>query len=229
MLLALVKSMVKGKNGQKNDADLDPDSDEALMLAYKDGDIEAFEKLVKRHERGLFNFVLRSVGRQEIAEELVQEVFVRIVKSASSYQQTAKFTTWAYTIARNICIDRARKTKNRTEYSLNATVGGEEGTQTHQDRLVEEGHSASVELEKKVFLQRLQEALQELPEEQREVFVMREVSGLKFREIADVLEVPVPTVKSRMRYALEALRGHLSAYRGTSFDDEDRAETEQSV
>ena len=231
MLLALVKTLVKGKEeASEETAAPKKQSDEELMIAYKEGDIAAFEQLVKRHERGLFNFILRSVGRQELAEELLQEVFIRIVKSAKGYQQTAKFTTWAYTIARNLCIDRARKTKNRTEYSLNTTIGSEDGGQTHLDQLVDDGaHSPSVDLERKVFREQLADALAQLPEDQREVFVMREVTGLKFREIADILECPVPTVKSRMRYALEALRGHMAAYKGHSFDEDDRADAEQNA
>lgn len=229
MLLALVKTLVKGK--EEVEADAPPDnSDEALMIRYRDGDISAFETLVKRHERGLFNFILRSVGRQELAEELLQEVFVRIVKSAESYQQTAKFTTWAYTIARNLCIDRARKHNKRKEYSLNTTIGGDDGSQTHMDQLVDDkANSASVDYDRKVFRDRLAEALAQLPEDQREVFVMREITGLKFREIADVLDCPVPTVKSRMRYALESLRGHLASYQGHSFDEDERQETETGL
>lgn len=196
------------------------------MFAYAAGEVKAFEILVQRHERALFNFIFRSVGRRDIAEELLQETFLRIIKSAPKYQKTAKFTTWAYTIARNICIDRARKFKKRKEYSLDRTVGdGEDGGATFLDNVVDEQAAAgSMDVEKKVFLERLKGALEELPDEQSEVFIMREFSGLKFREIAEILDIPVPTVKSRMRYALEGLRGHLAAYRDHSFDEEEKIE-----
>ena len=204
MLLALVKSLAKPGTSQKES--VDPDSDEALMFAYQEGDVSAFEKLVKRHEKPIFNFILR-VGRQDLAEELLQEVFMRIVKSAPSYQRTAKFTTWAYTIARNICIDRARKHSKRKEYSYDQKVGGDEDGRSFLDSMPDtKATAATADYDRKVFLERLKEALAQLPEDQREVFVMREISGLKFREIADVLECPVPTIKSRMRYALESLR-----------------------
>ena len=78
--------------------------------------------------------------------------------------------------------------------------------------------------EREQFLERLQEALAQLPEDQREVFLLKEVSGLKFREIAEIVDAPVPTIKSRMRYALQALRGHLAAYEDASFDEEERRE-----
>ncbi len=227
MIFALLKSLTS-RRAVKDEAPSVPLSDQAdeeLMLAYAAGNVDAFEIIVKRHERPLFNFILRSVGRRDIAEELLQETFVRIIKSASKYQTTAKFTTWAYTIARNICIDRARKFKKRKELSLDRSVGNDDGGATFLDNVVDErASSGGTELEKKVFLERLQAALQDLPEEQRDVFVMREFSGLKFREIAEVLEIPVPTVKSRMRYALEALRGHLAAYRDHSFDEEEKLE-----
>ena len=224
MLLAIVKNLFGKKKAEEDEPmPLDELCDEELMIAYRDGDVVAFEILVKRHERGIFNFIVRSTGRRDLAEELLQEVFLRIVKSAPKYEQTAKFTTWAYTIARNICIDRARKAKKYSEVSLDNTMGGDDDGQTFKDALVDEdGGSATVDYDKQQFVKRLKGALAELPDEQREVFVMREFSGLKFREIAEVLEIPVPTVKSRMRYALETLRGHLQMYKGHSFDREDR-------
>lgn len=228
MIFAFFKSLT-GKKKQAEEVapsvPLNERTDEELMLAYAAGDVAAFEVLVSRHERPLFNFILRSVGRREVAEELLQETFVRIIKSAPKYQTTAKFTTWAYTIARNICIDRARKFRNRQEYSLNQAIGGDVNGATFQDHLVDDAASSgSVDVDKRVFLERLQAALDQLPEEQRDVFMMREFSGLKFREIADVLEVGVPTVKSRMRYALEALRGHLAEYREHNFDEDEQIE-----
>ena len=227
MFFAFIKSLT-GKGRPKADGEAVPlgeRADEELMVLYAAGDVAAFEILVSRHERAIFNFILRSVGRREVAEELLQETFLRIIKSAPKYQQTAKFTTWAYTIARNLCIDRARKHSKRKEYSLDKSVGDDDAGATFLDNLVDdEAASGGVDLEKKVFLERLKEALSELPDDQREVFVMREFSGLKFREIADILDIPVPTAKSRMRYALEALRARLSAYAEHSFDEEEKRE-----
>jgi len=230
MLFALIKSLTSRKSAAEDEAreaavPLNEREDEELMILYGEGDVRAFEILVARHERPLFNFILRSVGRKDIAEELLQETFLRIIRSAPKYQKTAKFTTWAYTIARNLCIDRARKYKKRKEYSLNQTVGNDDDGATFLDNVVDESAaSGGMDLEKKVFLDRLKQALDELPEDQREVFVMREFTGLKFREIADILDIPVPTAKSRMRYALEALRAHLAAYAEHSFDEEEQRE-----
>lgn len=228
MLLSLIKSALGRLASPPADEEvpLEARSDEELMLAYGRGEVRAFELLMKRYERPIFAFLLRSVKRQEIAEELLQEVFMRVIRSAPTYQQTAKFSTWLYTIARNICIDRARKKSRRPELSLDEKVGGEdEGGVSYVDLLVDEGASTShMAHERSVFLERLEEALAQLPPDQREVFLLKEVSGLKFREIAEVVDAPVPTIKSRMRYALQALRGHMAAYEESSFDDEERRE-----
>lgn len=231
MLFSLLKSVLgrkqKGDRGGSSPKPLEECSDEELIERYgQRGEARAFDLLVQRHERGVYNFILRSVKRQEIAEELLQEVFIRVIRNASNYKQSAKFSTWLYTIARNICIDRARKHNRRKETSLNTQLGGDgdEGA-SFLDLLVDESAEAShIHHEKRKFLKKLQGALEALPDEQREVFLLKELSGLKFREIAEVVDAPVPTVKSRMRYALQALQGHLADYEGLSFDEEERLE-----
>lgn len=200
--------------------------DETLMLLYAEGVHEAFEVLLKRHERGVYNFILRSTRAPDLAEDLTQEVFLRVIRSAPKYKKSARFTTWLYTIARNICIDRARRASRRKEVSLNRNIGGDndEGSKTFLDALPDDDAEAgSISMIREQFRDRLKVALEALPEEQREVFLLREVSGLKFREIADIVGVPENTIKSRMRYALETLRGHMEEFRGYSFDlDEQR-------
>ena len=201
--------------------------DETLMMLYAKGRHEAFEVLLQRHERGIHNFILRSVNNRARAEDLTQEVFFRVIRSAPKYKTSARFTTWLYTIARNICIDQSRRKANKLEVSLDRPVA--RGDQDGRDRTFMESvgdqaaSSGGVELVRQEFRNRLKVALDALPEEQREVFLLREVSGLKFREIADVVGVPENTIKSRMRYALETLRGYLEEFRNYSFDiDESR-------
>ena len=209
--------------GRKPEADLPlPElSDEELMLRYGKGEVRAFEELVTRHQRPVFTFILRFVGSRELAEDLLQEVFLRVVKSAPSYRQKAKFTTWLYTIARNICIDNARKASKRSEVSLDRNLSrdaegdGKTFLDNVEDQVTDDGDSYIL---RKQFRDQLEQALRALPEEQREVYIMREFSGLKFREIAVVVGVPENTVKSRMRYALETLRGHLESFRGVHID-----------
>ncbi len=225
MFFALIKSALRrGAKPAAAEAPLKERSDEELMLLYSEGDVRAFEILLKRHERPIYNFVLRSCKRADVAEELTQEIFMRVVRNADSYQQKAKFTTWLYTIARNICIDRARRSKRAREMSLDEKIGDDDGNSFLDLVVDEKAGVAHMSYERRQFVERLQAALAELPEDQREVFLLKEVSGLKFREIAEVVDAPVPTVKSRMRYALQALRGHMEAYREHRFDEEERKE-----
>jgi len=199
-------------------------ADEELMTRYAEGEAAAFEILLQRHERAVFNFIARFVGDRTAAEDLVQEVFLRVIRTAGRYKQKAKFTTWLFTIARNISIDKTRQRARRPEVSLDRSLGGDAdgNSETFLDRLADEDKPDSAgESIRGEFRKKLQTALDELPEEQRTVFTMREFAGLKFREIADALGVSENTVKSRMRYALQALRGHLADYRDYSFDREE--------
>ena len=187
-------------------------SDAELMLAFQRGDARAFEELAKRHQRGIYNFVLRSVRERGRAEELLQEVFLRVVRSKDRYERTAKFSTWIYSIARNLCVDESRRARFRDHQSLDAERRGKdgEGGGPMVARLESKSVPTDAAAEAPKLRERLQEAVAGLPEEQREVFVMRQVSGMSFREIGEAIGVPENTVKSRMRYALEKLREQLA-------------------
>ena len=115
--------------------DLKALKDEDLMGRFARGDVAAFELLVERHERPVYRFVLRSVRDDERAEELTQDVFLRVVNNAARYKPSAKFTTWLYTIARNACIDEARRRGRRPTVSLNAPdlLGGLESCLSYND------------------------------------------------------------------------------------------------
>lgn len=189
--------------------------DAELMIAFQQGDARAFEVLVGRHQRGVYNFVLRSVRGQGRAEELLQEVFLRVVRSKDRYQRTAKFSTWIYSIARNLCVDESRRARFRDHQSLDAERRGKDGGAGGPmvARLPNPGVPTDEAAEAPRLRQRLAAAIDRLPEEQREVFVMRQVSGMSFREIGETLGVAENTIKSRMRYALEKLREQLGDLR----------------
>src|SRR5689334_12262035 len=192
---------------------LEPDlSDERLMLAFRAGDPRAFEVLVRRHRTPVFNFILRFTGHRARAEDVLQETWLKVVRSAPEYEAKAKFTTWVYTIARNLCVDSARKESYRQAASLEAPVNGAEGTEGRPlgEALPDEGVSPERGAYNARVRPLLERALASLPEEQREVFVLREYSGIPFKEIAHVTGVSENTVKSRMRYALEGLRRRLA-------------------
>lgn len=185
--------------------------DSELMARFKKGDARAFEGILARHRRGVFNFCLKMLGNRAAAEDAMQEVFLRVVRSAKDWERQARLTTWIYTIARNHCIDAIRKAGYRKTASLDHALNDQEGDATPLSERVadEEGISPDRGAESARMRLVLARAIAALPEEQREVFVMREHAGMPFKDIAAVVGVPENTVKSRMRYALEHLRDSL--------------------
>jgi len=181
------------------------------MLAFQRGDARAFEALVKRHRGAVFQFLLRSVGERGRAEDLLQETWLKVVRGAAAWEPKARFTTWVYTMARNLCVDESRRAALRKPVAGAAGEAmGEEGPPM-TERVPDEGAAPDRAAHNVRVRPLLERALAALPPEQREVFVLREYSGVPFKDIAEVTGVPEPTVKSRMRYALEGLRAQLAA------------------
>ena len=201
------------------------------MHAFCRGDARSFEILVARHQRGVFNFLFRSVRNQSRAEELLQEVFLRVVRARSRYEASAKFTTWLYSIARNLCVDESRRAKFRDHQSLDAPRrGNKDGAGSPMvAQLAAEQVPTDEAADAPTIRNRVEAAVQSLPEEQREVFLLRQISGLSFREIADAIGIPENTVKSRMRYALEKLRVELGDLRVVATADAPREESASHV
>jgi len=191
-------------------------TDEVLMLRFQGGDQSAFTGLVRRHKTPVYNFILRTVRSREVAEDLAQDVFVKVVQNAADFKHEARFSTWAYTIARNVCIDHLRKAALRKHPSLDQTTrtnGGEDGP-TLGERIADAHFTSAAD---RVAIgtelgQRITRAVEDLPPEQREVFLLREVANVPFKEIAEIVGVPENTTKSRMRYALERLQQALAEY-----------------
>src|SRR5205823_6454745 len=184
-------------------------TDEELLAAYQQGDPAAFEALLRRHRAPLFTFLLRMLGDRERAEDLAQETFLRIVKGAQAWEQRARFQTWLFTIARNLCVDQSRRDRFRRTDSLDAQGPDEEPAMVDSvpGREIDPARGAESARLRPV----LAKALAGLPAEQREVFLLREQAGVPFKEIAGLTGVNENTVKSRMRYALEGLRKALGA------------------
>ncbi len=175
------------------------------MLRFKAGDARAFEVLVRRHRTPVFSFLLRLTGDRGRAEDLCQETFLKVVKASAGWEERARFTTWLFSIARNLAVDEARRMSFRRAEPLEPAGPGRRDETAAEDLPPDRAADASLVRPK------LEAALQALPPEQREVFLLREYSGLRFAEIAEVTATPENTVKSRMRYALEALRTELAA------------------
>lgn len=187
------------------------DTNESLMLRYRDGEVRAFEILLSRFRQPIFVFILRSVGAHNAAqaEELTQETFLRVIKQASTYEARSKFSTWLYTLARNLCIDASRRRKLRKTQSLDAP---DEDGHSLLERTADRGPAVDRQAIGTELRSKLSQAIEELPEDQRDVFLMRETADLGFKEIAEVLGISENTVKSRMRYALEKLRSSLEEF-----------------
>jgi RNA polymerase sigma-70 factor (ECF subfamily) len=178
------------------------DSDEALVARYRRGEVAAFEALLDRHRRGVHRFLSRLVGDAARAEDLTQDCWMRFIDAAPRWNPDGRFKLWLYAVARNLATDEARRAAHRAHPSLDAPAHGRPLAD-----LVATGARAPEDAAGDAEVRpRLLRAIQDLPEEQREVFLLREYEGISFAGIAEVTGAPVPTVKSRMRYALEALR-----------------------
>lgn len=192
-------------------ASAEDSTDETLMIRYQRGDRSAFAVLVKRYERPLFTFACRYLGQRDLARDVTQESFLRVVRRAQEFRHEARFSTWIFAIVRNICIDELRKSKHRRHLPLDErsddrgaiaeTIGS---TQPAHDP---ERSAIGSRLEREI-----QDALAALPDDQLEVFLLRELAGLPFSEIAEISETSENTVKSRMRYALEKLQKALLSH-----------------
>jgi RNA polymerase sigma-70 factor, ECF subfamily len=191
--------------------DQNPVPDEDLMLRYRNGDIRAFEALYARHRGGLFRYVLRQVGFRSAADEVFQEVWMRIVSSRARYRVEARFATFLYSIAHNCVMDHFRRKPPLQLISFDdkpdeaLQVPGPAGDQP--ERLAQRRQTA----------QQLLKALALLPDEQRNAFLLHEEGGLTLEEIATVMGVGRETAKSRLRYALSKLREELT---GSGFENE---------
>ncbi len=187
-------------------------SDEVLMMRYQTGDHSALALLVKRHKTPMFNFFLRQLRDRNLAEDMVQDLFVKLVRKAGTFKHESRFTTWAYTVARNLCIDQLRKLSLRRHRSLDARTtpdGPTLGERVADDRPEAEADRSAVSAD---IATRVTRAVEDLPAEQREVFLLRQQAGVPFKEIARITGVSENTAKSRMRYALERLQTALAEY-----------------
>ncbi len=190
-------------------------TDEALMQRYQGGDRSVFPELVRRHKTPVYNFILRQIRSPAAAEDLTQDTFVRVVQNASDFRHSSRFSTWMYTIARNLCIDHLRKMSLRRHPSLDQPTAheGEDGP-TLGERTRDQHPKAAVD--RAVIAGelgvRIQHAVEELPSDQKEVFLLREVGQVPFKDIAEIVGVSENTIKSRMRYALERLQKALAEY-----------------
>lgn len=177
------------------------DADDAVLLRrYRQGDAEAFATLYERHRLGLYRFLCGLCGDSAQADEVFQETWLSLIRSASEPEGRASFRTWLYQIGRNRLIDHWRRNGRRSEQQEAFDE------QVHGDAVPGEAEDPLQQLSLSRDRERLQQALEALPGEQREVFLLRAHGDLELQEIAELTRTPAETVKSRLRYAMQKLR-----------------------
>ena len=176
--------------------------EQAMWRVQGEDDAAAFARLVERWEKPIQNLGARMTGEAHRGEDLAQETFARVYARRKEYQPNGKFSTWLWRIALNLCYDELRRMRRRSESSLDDEAG--EGRAMLET--IASGEAAAAErLEAQERIDEVKMALQQLGEPYRAVLVLRHYENLKFREIAEVLEIPEGTVKSRMAEALSQL------------------------
>lgn len=160
------------------------------MAGVQQGRIELLETLIDRYQGPLFGYAFRVLSQREAAEDAVQESFLKVFRCRLQYRQGASFKAWLYQICLNVCRDALRRGKRRPTVEL--------------EEVPSSGHEDHV-----IAAQRVREALRQIPDKQREVFLLVEYQGLSYQEAADTLQVPIGTIKSRMFHATRALAGLL--------------------
>jgi RNA polymerase sigma-70 factor, ECF subfamily len=190
-------------------ADLDPDAQ--LMLRVQGGDREAFETLVTRHRQSVMNLAYRILGDLNEAEDISQNAFVQVFKSARRYRVSAKFSTWLYTIARNLCLNEIRRRSRHRAESIDADQADLEHRPSRD--LEDQQTQPPVEVLLQGELERkIQEALNDLPENQRVALLLYRQDELSYEDIAQVLHCSLSATKSLIHRARETLRRRLKPY-----------------
>jgi RNA polymerase sigma-70 factor (ECF subfamily) len=184
-------------------------TDEALLQRYARGDASAFDELYARHELPLWRYVLRSSRDRASAEELTQEVWFAVAREAGRFGTDARFVPWLYTVARNRLIDRQRTTRRQVSLDEPANEDGAPRVEALEDP---SGATPEAAVETIEQGRAILAALDTLPAEQREAFVLQADAGLTVEEIATVTGTGFETAKSRLRYARERLKALLRAY-----------------
>jgi RNA polymerase sigma-70 factor (ECF subfamily) len=183
-------------------------TDEELVARSKTGDTESFNQLVKRWERPIFALAYRTLGREEDARDVTQETFLRAFRALGGFKGDAKFSSWLYRIALNLCRDWMRKDRRAPLIQIPEGVEVEQLAADRQPTESVEDLAARAELSRGVAA-----AMEELPPEQRQAIILKEYHGLTFQEIADLMRCPLSTVKTRVYQGLSTLRKQLGEQR----------------
>jgi len=193
----------------------DPDPDYETVLRCQKGDVDAFEEIVVRHQKKMFNISYRMTGDYNEAAEVVQDAFVSAYKNIQGFRGSARFSTWLYSIAINLSRNRLKQMKARSKrepFSMDDPIQTNDG----EMKLDRPSNDISVpdRLERHEVEQRVHGCIKSLEDEFREVVVLRDIQGFSYSEICDMLKLAEGTVKSRLHRARESLKNCLKKYLG---------------
>ncbi len=176
-------------------------SDQQLIDLYVNGNEKAFEVLLDRHKDKIFTSIYLFVKDQELAEDIFQDVFIKIIKSLKKgkYNHQGKFLQWAMRISYNMCVDHFRKSKRKTKVSPTETFDIFDVLQTKEENMEQKIIKSQVH-------QKIRKVVDKLPDEQREVVILRHYADMSFKEISQLTKVSINTALGRMRYALINMR-----------------------
>ena len=178
-----------------------------LIRKAKQGDMLAFEELILKHEKIVYNLALRMMNHSEDAMDISQEVFLKAYRSLSNFDERSAFSTWLYRITHNTCIDEIRKRKGKQTYSLEEDLESEDGSMQRQ--VADDGDTPEESLMRKEQKSEILRALDNLSEEHKAAIILRDVKGMSYEEIAEILELTLGTVKSRINRARNQLKSEI--------------------
>ena len=182
------------------------------MLSCRDGDEGAFETLYRRYEKPIFSFIYRMVLSTADAEDLYQETFLKVIR-AKKYRRNAKFKTWLFNIALNLCRDRTRRMKFQSHLSLNSSTFSQNNNEIRMQESICDPLSDPTKQAQTAEMKALvQQAFTKLPEQERTVIILRQYHAMKFSEIAEIMNCPVGTAKSLNHRGCKRLMKALSKY-----------------
>ena len=198
-------------DAQKTSAQTNREADAELLRAVIEGDTTAYRGLVEKYQGRVYSMVYGMLRNREDARDVTQEAFVKGFRNLQSFRLESSFYTWLYRIAMNLAIDHTRKKKRQ------AAAGFDEGIAARDlDGAISElhhGDSPRKSLERKKLMSVIMDALEKLPADQKQVILLRELEGLSYKEISDIMEVPEGTVMSRLYYARKKLQKLLADHR----------------
>jgi RNA polymerase sigma-70 factor (ECF subfamily) len=186
-------------------------SDDELVEKYRNGDTEAFNCLVERYGKPLYNFIFRMLGDRAEAEDILQGVFLRVIRNIHRYKMKGRFKSWIFTIANKLTISELRKKSRRKTFSLEE-YAERKGIAEPGDVLADIKNLPDSAVERRELQEKMNEVINSLPFEQRQVLMMRHFAGLSFREIAGAVGCPLNTALGRMYYALRNMRKNLREF-----------------